>query len=66
MFIPIQWGPSQSDNINQIIQLTMVHLSGGNCIKVNFLELLFLIAKFHIGVGPEKWQKVARIFCQAP
>jgi hypothetical protein len=31
MFIPVGSGPSQSDNINRMIQLTVIQLSGGHC-----------------------------------
>jgi hypothetical protein len=34
MFIPVGSGPSQSDNINRMIQLTVIQLSGGHCIVI--------------------------------
>jgi hypothetical protein len=33
MLVPIRSGLGQSDSINRLIQLTVIQLSGGHCIK---------------------------------
>ncbi len=34
MFVPIWSGPGKTDSINRLIQLSVIQLSGGYCIKV--------------------------------
>jgi hypothetical protein len=48
MFIPIWWGLGQTDSINQLIQLTVIQLSGGHCSASCFKNEaeLFLIKIF--------------------
>ena len=43
MFIPIRSGPSESDNINRMIQLTVIQLSGAHGIKSLATLLLYFI-----------------------
>ena len=45
MFIPIRSGPSKSDNINRMIQLTVIQFSGGYCnvIRVSLIQLYTLL-----------------------
>ena len=48
MFLPIRPGPGQTDSINRLIQLTVIQLSGGHCIKEFRIQVSIAIRGFAI------------------